>query len=75
MDFVYSAALLRAQEYGYEPLRERAAVREIAASHKPTPFKPQSGVKIAVNDAEAKEQNEGTGALDFNMSCVQCVHL
>ena len=65
MDFVYSAALLRAQEYGYEPLRDRATVRKIAASHRPQAFKPQSGLKIAVTDAEAKEQSEGTGALNF----------
>jgi len=36
----------------------RCRVAEIASSVVPPPFKPRTGVKIAVTEAEAKEQME-----------------
>ncbi|CAB3408998.1 unnamed protein product [Caenorhabditis bovis] len=56
-NFVYSASILRAEMYGLQPILDHETVIQIALSETPEPFKPKAGVKIALTDAEAKEQN------------------
>lgn len=56
-EFVYSAAILRAEQYNLEPIVDRDQCAQIAATYRPDPFVPQSNVRIAVNEAEAA--NEG----------------
>lgn len=55
MEFVYSAAILRCQQYGLVPIRDRYRVKQLADEYVPQPFVPRSGVEIAVTDAEAAE--------------------
>ncbi|VDP22251.1 unnamed protein product [Heligmosomoides polygyrus] len=57
-NFVYAASILRAEMYGLKPLLDVDQVMEIARSVQPPPFKPRAGVKIAVTEAEAKENAE-----------------
>ncbi|KAK6027321.1 ubiquitin-activating enzyme E1 [Ostertagia ostertagi] len=54
-NFVYAASILRAEMYRLKPLLDVEAVMKIAKSVQPPPFKPRAGVKIAVTEAEAKE--------------------
>ncbi|CAD5231489.1 unnamed protein product [Bursaphelenchus xylophilus] len=60
-DFVYAASILRAQQYRLEPIVDKNRVLEVASTFTPPPFVPRSGVKIAVNDAEAREQQAEEG--------------
>ncbi|CAX65051.1 E1 ubiquitin-activating enzyme [Caenorhabditis elegans] len=57
-NFVFAASILIAELYGVQPILDREEVIRVALSVNPEPFEPKSGVKIAVTDAEAKEQNE-----------------
>ena len=54
MDFIMSAARLRADVYGLKPSEDQAAVKAVLNKVAIAPFKPKE-VKIAANDAEAKE--------------------
>jgi ubiquitin-activating enzyme E1 len=79
-EFVYSGAILRAQEYRLKPLTDREQVIAILQTHKPPTFVPKSGVRIAVTDTEAQQQAEEGQCLFlfaiciFNRACV-CTHL
>jgi ubiquitin-activating enzyme E1 len=55
LDFVYSAANLRANMYGLQQLRDRERIAEMALNLEVPLFVPRSGVRIAVNDAEAQQ--------------------
>ncbi|KAK6059865.1 ubiquitin-activating enzyme E1 [Cooperia oncophora] len=61
-NFVYAASILRAEMYRLKPLLDVEAVMKIAKSVQPPPFKPRAGVKIAVTEAEAKENAESEDA-------------
>ncbi|WKY05963.1 hypothetical protein Q1695_006288 [Nippostrongylus brasiliensis] len=61
-NFVYAASILRAQMYGLKPLLDVEQVMKVAKSVQPPPFKPRAGVKIAVTEAEAKENAEADDA-------------
>ncbi|KIH64166.1 repeat in ubiquitin-activating protein, partial [Ancylostoma duodenale] len=61
-NFVYAASILRAQIYGLKPILDVDLVMKIASSVQPPPFKPRAGVKIAVTEAEAKENAESEDA-------------
>jgi ubiquitin-activating enzyme E1 len=54
LDYVFSAANLRAEIYGLKQNRDRDAVAKMAAAVVVPEFKPRSGVKIDVTDAEAQ---------------------
>ncbi|GMS96394.1 hypothetical protein PENTCL1PPCAC_18569 [Pristionchus entomophagus] len=55
-DLVYAGSILRAEVFGIQPIIDREVVAQIAAAVEVAPFKPRDGVRIAVTDAEAKEQ-------------------
>ena len=59
LDLVYAGSLLRAEVYGITPITSRAEVAKIASAIQPAPFRAREGVKIAVTEAEAKEQGGG----------------
>lgn len=61
-NFIYAASILRAEMYGLKPLLDVDLVIKIAKSVQPPPFKPRTGVKIAVTEAEAKENAETVDA-------------
>jgi len=58
MDFVESAANLRAEVYGIEKNKDRAVIKAIIAKINVPVFEPKSGIKIAVTDAEAAQQRD-----------------
>jgi len=58
LDFVVAAANLRAENFGIQKNRDRAAVKAIVAKVNVPVFEPKSGVKIAVTDSEAQQQRE-----------------
>jgi len=58
MDFVVAAANLRAEVYGMAKNENRDEIRGLLQQVKVPEFQPASGIKIAVNDAEAQAQNE-----------------
>uniref|UniRef100_A0A7E4URT3 E1 ubiquitin-activating enzyme n=1 Tax=Panagrellus redivivus TaxID=6233 RepID=A0A7E4URT3_PANRE len=64
VDFVYSAAILRAQQYKLEPIFDKATFAQIVSTYEVKPFQPSSNVKIAANDAEAAAIDENAGAVD-----------
>lgn len=64
-DFVYAAAILRAEQYNLEPIFDRNQCAEIANTYVPEVFVPEAGVRIAANEAEAanEQQNHDDGEL------------
>lgn len=69
LDYVYAAANLKSAVYGMPQVRDRKVVAELLADIEVPEFVPRSGVKIAVTDAQA-EQNNGEG---FDESRVQTI--
>lgn len=61
LDYVLAAANLKAEVYGIEQCRDRAAVAALVAKVDVPEFTPRSGVKIAVSDAEAAAAAGGGG--------------
>jgi len=59
IDFVESAANLKAEIYGIEKNKDRTVIKAIVAKVNVPAFEPKSGVKIAVTDAEAQAQAQG----------------
>lgn len=59
VDFVESAANLKAEIYGFKQLRDRAALIEMMKKVEVPEFKPRSGVKISVTDAELEASANG----------------
>lgn len=57
LDYVISAANLRAYMYGIPENRNRGYIAEVARTVEVPKFVPKSGVKIAVTDAEAQENH------------------
>ncbi|XP_065573384.1 ubiquitin-like modifier-activating enzyme 1 isoform X1 [Artemia franciscana] len=59
LDFIISAANLKAVIYGLQPHRDLDLVKNLVDSVEVPTFVPQSGVRIAVTDAEAQAANQG----------------
>uniref|UniRef100_A0A915HU58 Ubiquitin-activating enzyme E1 C-terminal domain-containing protein n=1 Tax=Romanomermis culicivorax TaxID=13658 RepID=A0A915HU58_ROMCU len=57
MEFIFSAASLRAQMYNLTPIDDRQLVVKIAQGVVLPVFEPKSGVHIAVNDSELQQQS------------------
>ncbi|XP_045498764.1 ubiquitin-like modifier-activating enzyme 1 [Colias croceus] len=58
LDYVVAAANLRAQVYGIPTCVDRERIAKVADSIKVPEFKPRSGVKIAVTDAQLQQNND-----------------
>ncbi|CAG4982614.1 unnamed protein product [Colias eurytheme] len=58
LDYVVAAANLRAQVYGIPTCVDRERIAKLADSIKVPEFKPRSGVKIAVTDAQLQQSND-----------------
>ena len=61
LDYVRSAAVLRASNYGIFPppqyLEDTTALKKVITSVNVEPFRPRDGIKISVTDAEEKEKS------------------
>jgi ubiquitin-activating enzyme E1 len=66
-EFVYAAAILRAQQFNLKPIEDREHCAEVANSYLPEKFVPRSGVKIAATEAEASNEGaeEDRKCIDF----------
>ncbi|WAR26531.1 UBA1-like protein [Mya arenaria] len=63
LDFVMAGANLKAEIYGIKQVRDRSAIKKIVDTISVPEFKPKSGVKISVTDAELEASN-GSGNFD-----------
>lgn len=72
-DFIVAAANLRASMFGITGSTDEATFRETLKNVIVPDFAPQEGVKIAANDAEAKEQESAAAPveLDVDMEVAQ----
>lgn len=64
LDFIVSAANLKAEIYGVEKVQDRAKIKAMADKITVAEFKPRSGVKISVTDAELEASNANNGNYD-----------
>ena len=58
-DFIVAAANMRAEMFGIEGTVDETVILNMLSSVNVPAFEPVDGVKIAANEAEAKEQKEG----------------
>lgn len=56
--FVFAASILRAQQYGISPITDKKTIMGVLTEIKPAPFVAKEGLRIAVNDSEAQQQDE-----------------
>eukprot|EP00978_Attheya_sp_CCMP212_P008578 scaffold20176_cov62-Attheya_sp.AAC.2 len=71
LDFVVAAANMRASMYGIKGRTDEVYFREVLKSVIVPDFVPKEGVKIAANEAEAKEDSPGSGDMDVDTECDQ----
>ncbi|XP_041979038.1 ubiquitin-like modifier-activating enzyme 1 [Aricia agestis] len=62
LDYIVAAANLRATVYGLPHCTDRDRIARVAASIEVPEFKPKSGVKIAVTDAQLQQNNDDLDA-------------
>lgn len=72
LEFVIAAANLKAEIYGIEQVRDKAAIKAMVEKINVPEFKPKSGIKISVTDAdlEANASNGNCGKFLFIISVV-----
>lgn len=63
VEYVFTAANLKAEMYGIAQVRDRGQVMEIARKISVPEFKPKQGIKIHVNDSEAQNAMS-SGSMD-----------
>ncbi|XP_005093732.1 ubiquitin-like modifier-activating enzyme 1 isoform X2 [Aplysia californica] len=64
LDYIVSAANLKAEMFGLAQLRDRAKIKAMVDKVVVPEFKPRSGVKIEVNDSELASASSDTSAAD-----------
>ncbi|XP_046550808.1 ubiquitin-like modifier-activating enzyme 1 isoform X2 [Haliotis rubra] len=58
VDYIMSCANLRAEMYGLKQVRDRQTIKDLVSKVVVPEFKPRSGVKIDVTDAEAQSRQQ-----------------
>lgn len=68
LEFVLAAANLKAEIYGIKQVRDKAAIKAMVDEVTVPEFKPKSGIKISVTDAdlEANSSNGNFGKFYMN---------
>ena len=61
LSFIVAAANLKAEIYGIKQVRDVDAIKAMVDRIKVPEFKPKSGVKISVTDADLEASNSGNG--------------
>ncbi|TKR73072.1 hypothetical protein L596_020427 [Steinernema carpocapsae] len=59
--YVYAASILRAEQYGLEPIVDKEAFLTVLGQVAVPEFHPASGVRVATTEAEANEQQTAMG--------------
>lgn len=58
LDYIVAAANLRANVYGLPPFTDREKIAQVALTVQVPEYRPKSGVKIAVTDAQLQQNND-----------------
>lgn len=70
LEFVLAAANLKAEIYGIKQVRDKAAIKTMVDKITVPEFKPKSGIKISVTDADL-EANSSNG--NFGKFCMNFI--
>ncbi|EJW83165.1 ubiquitin-activating enzyme E1 [Wuchereria bancrofti] len=65
-NFVWAASILRAHQYSITPIIDKKKFLAVLNEIHPPPFMPKSDVKIAVTEAEAKQEEKATADDDVD---------
>ena len=72
LSFIVAASNLKADVYGLKQVRDHAAIKKMVDKVKVPEFKPKSGVKISVTDADLEASNAGNGGFGEYCSFSYC---
>ncbi|KAM3716758.1 Ubiquitin-like modifier-activating enzyme [Dirofilaria immitis] len=65
-NFVWAGSILRAQQYGITPIIDEKKFLAVLKEIHPPPFMPKSDIKIAVTEAEAKQEEKAVADDDVD---------
>lgn len=72
-DFIVATANLRAEMYGIKGHTDEAAFMKVLGNVIVPDFEPKDGVKIAANEAEAKEEEKDSGMSDVDNEAARLI--